>query len=648
MPWVALPVSAIKHVMKNKVYGLALLLLALPIPAAQNKILSGHVPREVGQFQLQALGPLPANQRLQLVLGLSLRNPVGLSNLVQQIYDPASTNFHRYLTPTQFTQRFGPAEEDYVAVINFAKTNGFDPGELSGDRVLLRVSASVSAIERAFHVRMRSYQHPTEPRQFYAPDIEPSVDANVPIIHITGLNNFFTPHPMARVLAASADGGALAGSGPGGNYRGYDFRNAYAPTVTQTGTGQSVGLVELEGYESPDIDTYETQAGLPNVNLQPIHLGSFPGVNSADTNGVLECSLDIEMVISMAPGISTLYLFMDAPGYDTGYTDNILQSMVSSNSIKQFSSSWGLTYDPMAEGYLVQMAVQGQSFFQASGDGDAYVSACGAIPWPSDDPNVTSVGGTQLTMTNNGGAYVSEAVWNYGLITSIPPWFGNCSSGYWGSGGGVSSSFGIPLWQQSVNVTTVGGSSSKRNIPDVALTAANVWVNYDGTKGAAIGTSCAAPLWAGFTALINQQAASLGLSSVGFLNPALYGIGQGSLYSSAFNDIVVGNDTWSSSPSQFYAASGYDLCTGWGTPNGINLINALMVYSGAVWVDYNYTGSTQNGTYNAPYKTLAQAVTAVPTSGNIWFRTAGSKVETMTITKAMKIHAYSGPDSVGD
>src|SRR5262249_20796690 len=188
------------------------------------------------------------------------------------------------------------------------------------------------------------------------------------------------------------------------------------------------------------------------------------------------------------------------------------------------------------------------------------------------------------------------------------------------------------------------------NVPDVALTADQVWVIYlSGRTGRFGGTSCAAPLWAGFTALVNQQAAANGLPAVGFLNPALYRIAQGPAYASCFHDITTGSNTSGPSPTRFYAVAGYDLCTGLGTPNGTNLINALLSYdgySGAVWVDYNYSGH-QDGSYDSPYNTFAQAVTAVTPGRNIWFRTAGSKVETMTITKPMSVSAIGGPATIG-
>ena len=115
-----------------------------------------------------------------------------------------------------------------------------------------------------------------------------------------------------------------------------------------------------------------------------------------------------------------------------------------------------------------------------------------------------------------------------------------------------------------------------RNIPDVALTADDVFVDYNnGTNGGFGGTSCAAPLWAGFCALVNQQSVAVSGTTVGFLNPALYAIADGTNYTDCFHDITTGNNIGTGTPGLFYAVAGYDLCTGLGTPNGTNLINAL-------------------------------------------------------------------------
>ncbi len=108
------------------------------------------------------------------------------------------------------------------------------------------------------------------------------------------------------------------------------------------------------------------------------------------------------------------------------------------------------------------------------------------------------------------------------------------------------------------------------------MTADNVYAMANqGRTNNVSGTSCAAPLWAGFIALVNQQAAGTGAPTAGFINPAIYAIGMGPGYASAFHDITTGNNTWSGSPGEYYAEPGYDLCTGWGTPGGTNLINTL-------------------------------------------------------------------------
>jgi subtilase family serine protease len=161
------------------------------------------------------------------------------------------------------------------------------------------------------------------------------------------------------------------------------------------------------------------------------------------------------------------------------------------------------------------------------------------------------------------------------------------------------------------------------------------------------GTSAAAPLWAGFTALVNQQAAAQGKPTAGFLNPSIYEIAKGSLYASCFHDITVGNNIPTNGSNLYYAAVGYDLCTGWGTPKGAALINALAGFSGPVFVDFNYTSFLQTGAYAFPFNTLAAGINAVSASGTIIIETAGSSSETMTISKPLTITADDGPGTIG-
>ncbi len=561
--------------------GLALsgiITFSTPAAGAGMVTLPGHVPAAVSR--LQPKGLLPAATNLYLAIGLPLRNQEALTNSLQQIYDPASPNYRHYLTPDEFTAQFGPTEQEYQSVIDFAKANGLTVVNTHPNRMLLDVSGKAADIGKAFNVTLRVYHHPAENRDFFAPDTNPTVDASLPILHVSGLDNYSRPRPgiKARPLsqpaagthaAGSAPGGTPAvGSGPGGTYEGSDFRTAYVPGTTLTGAGQNVGLFQLDGFYPSDITAYENQIGLtsniPNLVVVPVDGGvPTPGFNND------EVSLDIEMVLSMSPGVANIYVY-EGPNSSSMsiYTifEDVLSRMADDNLAKQLSCSWYIYEgppDPVAEQIFQQMDLQGQTFFTASGDSDAYT---GLIPFPCDSPYITLVGGTTLT-TGSGASYTSETVWNWGIE------YGDDGVG---SSGGISTTYSIPTWQTSINFTASHGSTTMRNVPDVALTADYVWVIYGaGSSDWFGGTSCAAPLWAGFTALVNQQAANIGRGPVGFINPAVYTIAASGSYTNCFHDITTGNNTWSGSPTLFYAVPGYDLCTGLGTPNGTGLINAL-------------------------------------------------------------------------
>jgi subtilase family serine protease len=607
--------------------------------------LHGHLPEAVARFHLQPTGRLSATQHLNLAIGLPLRNEATLDSLLQQIYDPASPNFRQYLTPEQFTERFGPTEQDYQAVIDFAKANGLTVTGRHPNRVVLDVSAAAADIERVFHVTLHTYRHPSDARDFYAPDVEPSVDLTVPILQISGLNNYSLPHPSLKVEAIIPTIGMTpnSGSGPGNAYMGNDFRAAYAPGATLTGSGQSVALVQYDGYNSNDIAAYISMAGLTNY---PISLTNVPvnGGVSVPGSGNPEVCLDIEMVIAMAPGVSKIIVY-EAPNGSTAWP-TMLSRIANDNLAKQISCSWsGGGPDAVSEGIFKQMASQGQSFFNATGDKDAFT---GSIPFPSDSTNITEVGGTVLTTTGAGGSYVSETVWNDGTP--------NPNGGDWGSSGGISPTYNIPIWQQGISMTANQGSTTMRNLPDVALTATNIFIFADsGQQEKAEGTSCAAPLWAGFTALVNEQAANANRPSVGFINPAIYAFGKGTNYTTGFHDIVVGDNTWSGSPAQFHAASGYDLCTGWGTPTGTNLINALAGLAGTSIIQNggfetgNFNGWTLAGNGIIGYTVYNAVVSAVgPVSGGTNFIHSGTYGaflgDTQLATLSQTVYTFPGQD----
>ena len=589
--------------------GLALLgaLGTGPVFGAGWKSLPGHVPRELSQ--LKASGRLAATHQMRLAIGVALRDPAGLDDFLAQLYDPASPNYRHYLTPEEFADRFGPTETDYEAVKNFARTNGLAIVGTHRNRLLLDVIGPAAAVEKAFHVTLRTYPHPTEARQFFATDTEPTVDTDLPVVDIEGLSDFSRPHPKLKKMDLAhlvpKDGSAPDGSG---SYFGNDFRAAYVPGTTLTGAGQSVGLLEFEGFYAADIANYAAAAGngRTNILVQTNLVDGFSGVPDAtDPNGIGEVSLDIEMAMAIAPGLSKIVVFETGTN---GWQNDLLNAMVTySNSVKQLSCSWGWPGGPSntTDNIFKNMAAAGQSFFNASGDSGAFTTGANSVNGvdnpsqllagaPSSCPYIIQVGGTTLTTT--GTNYTSETVWNWN--TEYP------GQGYDGvaSSGGISSYYSIPSWQTNVsNLAGRGGSASFRNIPDVSLTADSIYVVSSGSgAGGTGGTSCAAPLWAGFIALVNQQAAAYGRPSVGFINPAIYAIAASSSYTNCFHDVTTGNNIWSSSPSLFYAMTGFDLCTGLGTPTGTNLINALVGPSDTLGIS-PITGFAFSGPFGGPF-----------------------------------------------
>ncbi|HEY4414980.1 MAG TPA: protease pro-enzyme activation domain-containing protein, partial [Verrucomicrobiae bacterium] len=443
------------------------------------KMLSGHVPKALAQ--LKAQGVLPATNRLSLAIGLPVRDPAGLDAYLQELYDRHSPNYHHYLTPEEFTARFGPTAADYDAVKEFARTNGFTITATHGNRLLLDVAGSVSAVEKTFQVTLRTYRHPKESRNFFAPDMEPSVSAQLPIADISGLDNYSRPHPNFQFRPTQV--APRLGSGSGGAYLGNDFRAAYAPGTTLTGAGQTVGLVQFDGFYAADITNYATAAGITAPPIQTVLIDGFSGASTGG-NGNTEVSLDIEMVMAMAPGLSKIVVFEGNP--NNFIPNDVLNQMAANNTVKNLSSSWGWSGGPSTttDTIFKQMAAQGQSYFSASGDSDAfpssYVDNAGNVTAPASSPYITQVGGTTLSTSSAGGQYTSETVWNWGYVSS--------AGAYVGSSGGVSSYYSLPTWQQGINsFANNGGSTTKRNIPDVALTGDNVFVYYGNGSSTVVG-----------------------------------------------------------------------------------------------------------------------------------------------------------------
>jgi subtilase family serine protease len=513
------------------------------------QVLPGHVPAVVAS--LHPVGDLPDTNRLNLTISLPLRHQDALNRLLHDLYDPASSRYRRFLKPKEFADQFGPSEEDYQALIGFARARHLRILRTHPNRVLLDVAATAAEVREVFHVNMKLYQHPSEARTFYAPDAEPWLDLAVPLLRVGGLDNYLLPKPGLGNAVRHGDGAAAQyGSGPNGAYLGIDFRAAYAPGVALNGAGQSVALVEFDTYFTNDILAYEELDGIAPVAITNVIVDGFHG---PPQSGEIEVATDIELAVGMAPGLSQVLVY-EAPYDYTSVNNDLLNQIAVDDLANQVSCSWFFAIDSATDQIFQEMDAQGQSFFDASGDTGAYSAD---MATKEGDPFITVVGGSVMFTTGAVGAWQSEEAWASG-------------------GGGVSPIYPIPYWQQAVNMSFNQGSTVWRNVPDVAMNAEDSVVTYDrGLTNGLSGTSCSAPLWAGFMALINQQAAQNGRPPIGFLNPAIYGLGQGSHYRSCFHDITIGSNGNDGSPDKYSAEAAFDLCTGWGTPTGQALIDAL-------------------------------------------------------------------------
>jgi len=509
-----------------------------------------HMPEVTLGGQATSLGRLPATQVLRLVIALGLRHQPELESFLEELYDPSSPSYRQFLTVEEFTARFGPGQEDYDAVIHFAEANGLTVVGTSRNRVNVDVMGSVANIEKAFHITLGLYQRPAENRTFYAPDREPTVDLPFPLWHVTGLDNYSIPRPLVRHVGdVRRKSNATTGSGPGASFLGSDMRSAYYGG-SLTGSGQSLGLLEYFGTDLGDLNTYYSNVG--QTNHVPITLLSTDGTSTSCVSpgcDDTEQTIDMTQALGMAPGMSSLVMYV-------GSSDAaIFNAMATANPLNaQLSSSWTWSpADPSTDNpYFQEFAAQGQNLFQAAGDSGAWTSSSSI--YPADDAFLTSVGGTDLTTQSAGGPWASETVWVDG-------------------GGGISpDGFAIPSWQTATASGCSACSKTLRNGPDVSANANfTFYVCADQTACTSNvygGTSFAAPMWAGYLALVNQQAVANGQPTLGFINPSLYTIGLGSSYTTDFHDITSGSNGFS-------ATTGYDLASGWGSPNGSGLLNAL-------------------------------------------------------------------------
>jgi hypothetical protein len=562
--------------------------------------LSGYVTPSIAAAPL--VGPVPPDTVVELGIGLPIRNESGLRADIAQVYNPSSPLYHHYMSPSEFAAAYGPLPAVTGPLVSFIAASGLTLENTYTSNQLFDVSGTAATIGSAFFVTLNIYQRP-DGSEFYAPDREPSLNldpATVPIAHIDGLESFLVAVPLAGSGPVPQPPGQVDHATGVNLSMGSDFRSAYLPGVTVDGAGQTVALVALDSFLPGDLALYKAcpDCSPPPSNWSPQvpvdvvpidHLTLPPPPPTSN-----ETILDIDMVLALAPGLDHIYVY-EAPVVPPGsFGPNKASQTKEVNDILALianpfgqplshtvSCSWidyG-SYSTLVSMY--QFARQGQSFFQGTGDNGSYFDV--GAPAPITDPEsayMTLVGGTQLT-TAADKTWLSETTWNDTLARR----------GNFGATGGGSLSGSLDLFSGSVpvpdyqvpimsQISAAGGDPSWRAVPDVSMTATDIGIYYNGHLNFADGTSAAGPLWAAFAALVNEKAGPQG-TPLGFANPAIYATAESPFYPLVFHDIADNSTNSETASGHYLAIGGYDLATGWGTPNG-NLIGLLecSVYCG--------------------------------------------------------------------
>jgi kumamolisin len=512
------------------------------------------------------------DEQVHFALSLPYPDQAALAAFNEDLYNPASPNFHKFLSSQEFDARFAPTQAQYDSLKSLAKQYGFTITGERASHTLLDVSASAATVRSVFGTQMQ--HHVNEDGKDYligaAEAVEPFPMSAVGI-HAVGLNSapprprFQNAHKVAEPQT-DAQGYPRAGSQASGYYAPADLKNAYNLNGIQNG-GLPVAVIEFSGATYTDAATYASKFGLNNPTIVQKDVGS----HSTSLNGATEVMLDIEMVEAIESP-KTIYVYTGAWG--SSATPALYQQIADDNLVVAMSSSWGscekdvsLTQAQAEDTAFQKMVSEGMAAFAAAGDTGAHGCLRQGQPKVIDagDPasgNITVVGGTSLNTTSSQD-WVSETVWNDGKKSS--------------GGGGISTFWAIPSYQKNVVFNGPSGqySTTMRNVPDVALdadpnTGVYMYCSFGGGGWEGMGgTSDAAPQYAGFWGLVSKGVGK----AAGFANPTLYALaGNSSKYASDFHDITQGNNNY------YNAYVGFDDASGWGSYNGGNLYKDVLTY----------------------------------------------------------------------
>jgi kumamolisin len=451
------------------------------------------------------------------------------------------------LSREEFAIRHGADPASVKIVQEFAKEFGLraEPATHAGP-CTVQLTGSVADIEKAFGVSLQ--MHTTDAGTFriregaiYLPE-----ELQGHVFAVLGLDNRPQAKPHFRVAQPHATNVS---------YTPVQVGELYGFPAGAMASGQTIGLIELGGgYREADVTAYFKTLGLPAPALTAVSVDggkNTPGnANGADG----EVMLDIEVCASIATGAKVAVYF--APNTDQGFIDAVSMAVhdtTNKPSVISISwggpeSSWTAQASTALDAACQAAAAVGVTITVACGDNGSTDGATGNnVDFPASSPHVLACGGT--TLQGSGTTISSEVVWN------------ELANGEGATGGGVSTMFALPTWQQDSNVPAAPSASGGRGVPDVAGDAdpsTGYEIRVDGETTVIGGTSAVAPLWAGLIALANEQNGV----AAGFVNPTLYSTGA----KSAFRDITQGNN------GAFSAGPGWDACSGQGSPVGSAII----------------------------------------------------------------------------
>src|SRR5436305_6267405 len=553
------------------------------------------------------LAKAASGQQISLAVGLSLRNQAELAAYLQQITTPHSPLYHHYLNAETFAALYGPLPSSEAAVISYLRSQGLKITATYPNHLVVDAQGTVAQAEQTFQTQINNYQE-ADGKRFIANASAPSLPITLaPLVaSVVGLDNLVQygrvplshgqakpslapsknapaditcPQPGSTTLPTSYTPSQIATA--------YNFNQLYANG--NLGEGQTVGLLELDGFSPNDIALYASCFGGKNTAIQTIPIDGYNG--AAGTNAA-EVELDLEMVVGLAPRLASLRVYEASITSLAAYND--AWARIINDGTPVVSTSWvfceqeaGVSNEIQQENIFFQTAAaQGQTILAASGDLGAtgcYNPQTGtntnpAVDDPASQPYVTGVGGTTLHL-NLDNSYLSEQVWNDRAINNGA------------SGGGVSQVWRMPTWQQAPGVANAY-STGFREVPDVSINA-DPQTGYDVycTAGGCAnhgwmviaGPSASAPVWAALIALANENSLKVNGFMVGFLNPSLYNIAHGASgtsYALAFHDVQpvpggINNNDYVGNSGTYPDATAYDLATGLGSFDAYNLSQNL-------------------------------------------------------------------------